>query len=161
MSVFLDDVPGISEKLGVFDLAKKGLLRDERGLTLVELLVVAAILSFLAALIAPRVVSSLNEAKKKVAISDAGVIRHAMERYLIEYNEYPPNFTKTGESADSYAGMYEKLGSYANLPASEAQASFTFVSYYRSQGGTYQIIVRAKDNAQTSIAITPDGVSVQ
>ncbi len=136
-------------------------MRDERGLTLVELLVVAAILAALAALIAPRVVNSLNEAKKKVAMSDAGVIRHAMERYLIEYNEYPKDFIKTGERADSYAGMYEKLGSYVNIPSDEAKSSFTFVSYYRSVGGTYQILVKARDKVQTSIAITPDGVSAQ
>ncbi len=61
----------------------------ERGLTLVELLVVLAILAFLATLVAPRVIGYLGRAKTDTARAQLANIATALELYAIDYGTYP------------------------------------------------------------------------
>lgn len=136
----------------------RGVLRNQRGLTLMELLVVVAILAALAALVVPKVLETLNEANRKVAVADAGTVRQAMERYLVDHRDYPSDMKKTGEQADSYEGLAEKLAPYLNLPPA-AQASFTFVSYSKQSDPPYTLVLKAKDRDQTQITVTPAGVT--
>lgn len=136
----------------------RGVLRNQRGLTLIELLVVVAILGALAALVVPKVMETLNEANRKVAVADAGTVRQAMERYLVDHRDYPPDMKKTGEQTDSYEGLAEKLAPYLNLPPA-SQASFTFVSYSKQSDPPYSLVLKAKDRDQTQITVTPAGVT--
>ncbi len=126
-------------------------VRDERGFTLVELLVVAAILAVLASLLVPKVLDALNDSKVKAAVADADSIRQAMERYLIDNNDYPASIT-------NYAKLSTALQKYMNFPA-EAKASFTFRSYSKTIGGSYTLTINAKDKDTTLITITPNGVT--
>ncbi|MEM8627569.1 MAG: type II secretion system major pseudopilin GspG [Pseudomonadota bacterium] len=61
----------------------------QRGLTLVELLVVLAILAFLATLVAPRVVGYLGRAKTDTARAQLANIATALELYAIDLGGYP------------------------------------------------------------------------
>ncbi|MGE0408703.1 MAG: type II secretion system major pseudopilin GspG [Amphiplicatus sp.] len=63
--------------------------RSERGLTLFELLVVLAILAFLATLVAPRVIGYLGRAKGDVARSQASNIAASLELFFLDFNRYP------------------------------------------------------------------------
>ncbi|MDP9749651.1 MULTISPECIES: prepilin-type N-terminal cleavage/methylation domain-containing protein [Thermoanaerobacter] len=62
----------------------KALNKDERGFTLIELIVVIAILGILAAIAVPRVTTSLKTAKENADIANAQIIGQAAERYYIE-----------------------------------------------------------------------------
>lgn len=62
----------------------KALNKDERGFTLIELIVVIAILGILAAIAVPRVTTSLSNAKANADIANAQIIGQAAERYYIE-----------------------------------------------------------------------------
>lgn len=128
--------------------------RDERGFTLIELLVVAAILAVMASLLAPKVLDALRDSKVKAAVADADSIRQAMERYLIDNNDYP-------SSIGNYGDLSNALGKYMNFPA-ESQASFTFGSYSKTQTGGYVMDIYAKDKSPTGthIQIMPTGVGV-
>ncbi len=129
-------------------------LRGQGGFTLVELLVVAAILAVLASLLAPKVLGALDDARKKAAVADAGNVRQAMERYLLDNEQYPDPAVVT-----DYASLRTALASYMGFPADAAKASFTFVSYARPTPDTYTLKVKARDRNQTAITVTPDGVS--
>lgn len=61
----------------------------ERGLTLFELLVVLAILAFIAALVAPRVVGYLGRAKSDIAATQAANISAALELFFLDFQRYP------------------------------------------------------------------------
>lgn len=62
---------------------------NQCGLTLFELLVVLAILAFLATLVAPRVVGYLGRAKTDIARSQAANIASSLELFFLDYGRYP------------------------------------------------------------------------
>lgn len=66
---------------------------SQKGMTLYELLIVLAILAFLAALIAPRVMGYMGRAKTDVAASQLSNISTALELYFFDMGEYPAEGT--------------------------------------------------------------------
>ncbi|MDE4541671.1 prepilin-type N-terminal cleavage/methylation domain-containing protein [Thermoanaerobacterium sp. R66] len=75
----------------------KALNKDEKGFTLIELIVVIAILGILAAIAVPNVTKIFNNSKSKADISNAAVIGHAAETYYIDQttNNANPNLNIT------------------------------------------------------------------
>lgn len=61
----------------------------QRGLTLFELLVVLAILAFLAALVAPRVIGYLGRAKGDIARTQAANLAASLELFYLDFERYP------------------------------------------------------------------------
>lgn len=62
---------------------------EERGFTLVEIMVVVIILGLLAGLVSVRVFSYLNEAKVNKAKADLQTISNALELYRLDNGTYP------------------------------------------------------------------------
>lgn len=75
--------------------------RTGRGVTLVEMLVVVAIIGILAAILVPVVYSGLIRAKVARLVIEVGLLDQAMRQYKTEYGEYPPNFTNGAYTAAS------------------------------------------------------------
>ncbi|MGF7397052.1 type II secretion system protein [Thermoanaerobacterium thermosaccharolyticum] len=67
----------------------KALNKDEKGFTLIELIVVIAILGILAAIAVPRVTGSLNNAKNNANNANLQIVQEAVERYNAEKGSYP------------------------------------------------------------------------
>ncbi|WP_028991949.1 competence type IV pilus major pilin ComGC [Thermoanaerobacter thermocopriae] len=67
----------------------KALNKDERGFTLIELIVVIAILGILAAIAVPRVTTSLSNAKTNADEANIKILQNAVERYYVEKGTYP------------------------------------------------------------------------
>ena len=61
----------------------------QRGFTLIEIMVVIAILGILAALIVPKIMSRPDEARKVAAKQDIGSIMQAMNLYRLDNGRYP------------------------------------------------------------------------
>lgn len=63
--------------------------RRRKGFTLVEVLVVMAILVLLAGLVAPRVLGSKRKADINAAKTQIGAFKGALERYALDMNDFP------------------------------------------------------------------------
>lgn len=63
--------------------------RARRGLTLFELLIVLAILAFIATLVAPRVVGYLGRSKTDIATTQAANLAAAIDFFFLDFGRYP------------------------------------------------------------------------
>ncbi|GAW94131.1 type II secretion system protein [Calderihabitans maritimus] len=76
-------------------IAKK--LREDRGFTLIELMVVVVILGILAAVAIPSFTGKADTAKIKAAKADLKTIGTAIELYYVENDDYPNDWNALTE----------------------------------------------------------------
>ncbi|MBC8750752.1 MULTISPECIES: type II secretion system major pseudopilin GspG [Paraburkholderia] len=63
--------------------------RTQHGFTLIEIMVVIAILGILAALIVPKIMSRPDEARRIAAKQDIGTVMQALNLYRLDNGRYP------------------------------------------------------------------------
>ncbi|MFH1744534.1 MAG: prepilin-type N-terminal cleavage/methylation domain-containing protein [bacterium] len=90
-----------------------------RAFTLVELLVVVAIIGILAAIITPNVVTQIDRAKFAKTQALIQSLEVALETYKLDYKKYPPSMYDTN-SRDAIAPseFYKIIGERAKSPVS-------------------------------------------
>jgi general secretion pathway protein G len=81
---------------------KKDARRRERGMTLIEIMVVITILGLIAAAVAVNVVGQLSDAKIKQARTDLHTIENCLDLYKVDKGRYPT--TEEGLAAVVAAG---------------------------------------------------------
>ncbi|WP_422443972.1 type IV pilin protein [Thermoanaerobacterium sp. DL9XJH110] len=67
----------------------KRLHKEEKGFTLIELIVVVAVLGILATIAVPRVIGVKKDAEDSAEQANLAIIKNALERYYAENGEYP------------------------------------------------------------------------
>lgn len=87
---------------------------DQAGFTLVELLVVLAILGFLAAIATPQVMKYLSSAKMSTAKTEIEALAGALDLYKFDVGRYPSSdegltaLVKSPEGVEGWNGPYVK-----------------------------------------------------
>ncbi len=64
-------------------------LRAERGLTLIEILVVIIVLGLLAGLVAPQIIGRVSEARSATAHTQIELLSVALDNYRLDNGRYP------------------------------------------------------------------------
>ncbi len=68
----------------------------EKGFTLVELLIVVAILGIMAAIVMPTFQGNVAQAKESASKSNLATLRTQIELYKLQHNGYPPGYVNGG-----------------------------------------------------------------
>jgi type IV pilus assembly protein PilA len=127
--------------------------KGEKGFTLIELMIVVAIIGILAAIAIPNFLNLKDKAIFGTAKANVDVLRSVLASYAADSNRYPTgtlNFTQI-----------KALLPVANLPADEVDAKWqtgTF-AYAGTDGTTFTITVNANDRAFDTITGTPSGIT--
>ncbi|HQE05594.1 MAG TPA: type II secretion system protein [Tepidanaerobacteraceae bacterium] len=89
--------------------------KGDKGFTLIELIVVIAVLGVLATLIIPKVVGVKSDAETKAMQANERIIRNALERYYLDNDEYPEalgDLVEKGYLPDEIPDDFEKPDVY-------------------------------------------------
>jgi general secretion pathway protein G len=122
-----------------------------KGFTLIEMLLVVAIIGFLVAILLPSVGTFGADAKDKAVKADLRQLKSALEVYYISFGAYPPD-TSWGDSssylikADGTAGYQRLIDQFPDDPYNKAGVANHGPSYnYDVDAGTF-IITSDKAN---------------
>jgi general secretion pathway protein G len=123
--------------------------RSERGFTLVEMLVVITIISLIMALVGPRVLNYLTDAKIKTAKIQIASFENALDLYYLDANRYPSTseglraLVERPGGTVVWTGPYLKGNTVPNDPWGKPYV-------YRSPGehGPYDIMSYGADGQQ-------------
>jgi len=131
--------------------SRMGNRTPEPGFTLVELLIVVAIVGILAAIAVPNLLNAVDKAKQKRSMGDIRTIATAVEAYSTDNARYPmgvstwpplkailnPHFVKSPPDADAWAYTWD-VGASAGYDYTVASVGKDGAVGPRPGGGTMQ-----------------------
>ncbi|MEH7379779.1 prepilin-type N-terminal cleavage/methylation domain-containing protein [Bacillus sp. JJ1533] len=108
-------------------------IKNQKGLTLIELLAVIVILGIIAAIAVPAIGNVINNTKEKAAYADAQQIIESARLYITAEN---PEFNANNklaldQSSEKFKAYYDKAGNFsltATRDASSGKLTFAFTS---------------------------------
>lgn len=76
---------------------KRKLLKNDKGFTLIELMIVVVILGILASIAIPRFNYKVMEAKDVKTQADIKIIQNAVDLFYLDFNDYPDSVSELVE----------------------------------------------------------------
>jgi general secretion pathway protein G len=114
--------------------------QPDRGFTLVELLVVMAIIATLLSIVAPRYFHSLDRSKETVLRQDLNIMRDSIDKFNSDTGKYP----------DGLAELVEKryLRAIPVDPLTESAETWIAVPASNAAGGIYDVHSGSSEQAK-------------
>lgn len=127
--------------------------RDNSGFTMVELVVVMAIIAVLAGISISFYSKYIDQAKLTLSIGSLNSLRTALDVYAIEHQNYPATI--------NFANFTDQDGKQVADPSLVAQLKENVFSFdnYSSAPSSYRLTAKGADSAHTVITLTPQNVS--
>ena len=127
----------------------KGIIKDRKGFTLIEVMVVMIIISLMAAFVVPEVFKKFSKAKLRATYTQIELFGTALDSYRLDVGSYPTtseglqSLIKRPSGAEDWEGPYLKKN---ELPLD----SWNNAYHYESPGshGDYDLYSFGKDNAE-------------
>ena len=107
----------------MFSTLKKH-IKNEKGLSLVELLAVIVILAIIAAIAIPAIGNIIANSRVKSEISDAVQILNAAKLYELDGNTLP--FTNESSNADNYIEFTDRINTFSVSKSTSGEFQITF-----------------------------------
>jgi general secretion pathway protein G len=123
-------------------------LANDKGFTLVELLVVLVILGLLAALVGPQLFPKLGKGKQAAAKSQIELFEQALDQFRLDVGRYPTtqeglNSLVTNPGIDKWEGPYLKKG----LPNDPWGRPYIYSSPGTHNDDEYDIVSYGRDGS--------------
>lgn len=130
-------------------MTKPSSARRERGLTLIEIMVVVIIIGILVSVIAPNVMGRPDTARREVTRSDLMAIGNALDMYRLDNGAYPSTDQGLDALIDKPSGFPEPRNwgpdpYLKKLPVDQWGNEFV----YTSDGGSFELMSLAADGEE-------------
>ncbi len=119
-----------------------------KGFTLVELLVVIAVIGILAAIAIPAYIGVQTRTRREAAITDLKNLASAMELYYQEHNKYAPS-DGTISGADQLKQIYRAFRPGGN--------NFSYRVHITNNGQNYEINVEGDFGSYSKVTMNDEG----
>lgn len=124
-------------------------MKRQSGFTLIEIMVVLAILGFLVAMVAPNILGRTGEAQVKIAKAQIKEISNALDLYKLDNYFYPSTSQGLNALVEKPSGSPEpknwKAGGYMKkLPQDPWGNEYIYIT----EGGSFEIISLGADGAE-------------
>ena len=123
--------------------------RNRRGFSLIEILVVALIISMLAAFVAPRVFKQFGKSQRDIARSKMAIIENALGRFRLDCDRFPTESEGLGALLSDPGEFEEDVWDGPYLKKSDLLDPWKSPYDYHEEGeinvGSYDIISYGKD----------------
>ena len=133
---------------------KSGCMKKGRGFTLIELVVVVAIIGIIAAIAIPSYYGYMDKARKTVSISVLNALGKDLEAYYNQYQEYPATVDFTNFTDQNGRSILLALDAVALKTKMFSWDSYVYVA----SDLTYTITAKAIDSDHTVLTLTREGV---
>jgi prepilin-type N-terminal cleavage/methylation domain-containing protein len=141
--------------------------RDERGFTLIEMIIVVILMGILAAVIIPQISMSTDEAKLNALTTDLAGMRNIIEVYYLQHNNTYPG-AKDGmggippNAAAAATAFFQQLTQYTDLNgvvSTTKTAAAKFGPYIKSVKLPANPYLQQPDASQVTCDLTTDDIT--